>query len=209
MVRRARLVCLSLSVLLAAVFVAPQLTDSSVQYQSLGLPSMMVLDRQIDTEYQARLAQFYQGIEEEKLRQYLIELKAQEDAKAAAARRVAVSRKSMARAAGSAYISSPATTEDSVNGYPCGPRHGLPPCRVLRRESGGNPTAVNPDGCYVRGRAKNGCYGMWQYDVDTWNNYGGYDEANLAPASVQNEKTRALWAGGKGCSHWGVCGRRM
>lgn len=86
-----------------------------------------------------------------------------------------------------------------VNGYPCG--GDLPPCWVLRRESGGNPRAVNPSGCHGRG-----CYGLWQFDPRTWANYGGYSRADQAPAGVQNEKARLLWAGGHGCSHWGACG---
>lgn len=85
-----------------------------------------------------------------------------------------------------------------VNGYPCG--GDLPPCWVLERESGGDPNAVNPTGCggYT-------CGGLWQFDPRTWDGYAGYAYAQDAPWEVQNEKARALWAGGAGCSHWAAC----
>lgn len=92
----------------------------------------------------------------------------------------------------------PAVGTGSVNGYPCG--GGLPPCWVLRRESGGNPRAVNRTGC--GGRT---CGGLWQFDPRTWGGYGGYQFAQHAPVNVQNAKARSLWAGGRGCSHWAAC----
>lgn len=83
----------------------------------------------------------------------------------------------------------------TVNGYPCGGQ--LPPCRVLARESGGNPTARNP---------VSSASGLWQFLDSTWANFGGYPRAYLAPPSVQNEKARLTWAGGAGCRHWSACG---
>ncbi len=85
-----------------------------------------------------------------------------------------------------------------VNGYPCG--GDLPPCWVLRRESKGDPTAVNPTGCSGRS-----CGGLWQFDPRTWAGFGGYGYAQDAPADVQNAKAREVWAGGAGCSHWAAC----
>lgn len=87
-----------------------------------------------------------------------------------------------------------------VNGYPCG--GDLPPCWVLERESGGDPTAVNPTGCggYT-------CGGLWQFDPRTWDGYGGFTYAQDAPADVQNDRARQVWAGGAGCSHWDACNR--
>lgn len=82
----------------------------------------------------------------------------------------------------------------SVNGYPCG--GDLPPCRVLRCESGGDPTAENPT---------SSASGLWQILDSTWAGYGGYARASHAPAEVQNEKARALWANGRGASHWRSC----
>lgn len=97
---------------------------------------------------------------------------------------------------GANYHGNPA---GSIKGYPCG--GDLPPCSVLKAESDGNPRAVNPTGCNGRG-----CYGLWQFDPRTWANFEGYARADQAPADVQNEKARRLWANGAGCSHWGVCG---
>lgn len=86
------------------------------------------------------------------------------------------------------------TEAGTVNGYPCG--GSLPPCRVLACESGGNPTAQNPT---------SSASGLWQVLVSTWGGFGGYPEAWLAPADVQNEHARILWAGGRGASHWASC----
>lgn len=104
------------------------------------------------------------------------------------------------------------TGPGQVNGYPCG--GDLPPCSVLRRESGGQPGAVNRSGCSGRG-----CYGLWQFDpvtfipgctVSKWRAgtcgaYRGFQFANEAPVDVQNDRAREVYAGGRGCSHWGVC----
>ncbi len=88
----------------------------------------------------------------------------------------------------------PASGAGSVNGYPCG--GDLPPCFVLRRESGGNPTAENPTST---------ASGLWQFLDSTWGGYGGYGHASHAPWQVQNERARQLWDGGRGCSHWSAC----
>ncbi len=70
----------------------------------------------------------------------------------------------------------------------------LPPCCVMMRESGGDPTAVNPS---------SGASGKWQFMPGTWANYGGYATAASAPEWVQDEKAAQLWAGGAGAGHWG------
>ncbi len=72
----------------------------------------------------------------------------------------------------------------------------LPPCYVMMRESGGNPTAKNPSST---------ASGKWQFLDSTWAGYGGYGSAYLAPESVQDAKARELWAGGAGCGHWNAC----
>lgn len=82
----------------------------------------------------------------------------------------------------------------SVNGYPCG--GDLPPCYVLKRESGGNPRAENPVST---------ASGLWQFIDGTWNGFGGYSHASDAPPDVQNEKARLTWAGGAGAGHWACC----
>lgn len=93
-----------------------------------------------------------------------------------------------------ASVGAPVIAAGTVNGYPCG--GDLPPCYVLARESGGNPTAQNP---------RSTASGLWQFLDSTWANYGGYAKARYAPPDVQNEKARLVWAGGRGCSHWFAC----
>ncbi len=63
--------------------------------------------------------------------------------------------------------------------------------RVRLRESGGN-YATNTG---------NGYYGAYQYDVGTWNNYGGYRYASDAPPEVQDAKAAETYAR-RGCSPW-------
>lgn len=63
--------------------------------------------------------------------------------------------------------------------------------RIRMRESGGN-YAINTG---------NGYYGAYQYDLGTWNNYGGYARADLAPAAVQDAKAAETYAQ-RGCSPW-------
>lgn len=69
----------------------------------------------------------------------------------------------------------------------------LPPCFVLRRESGGNPRAKNPN---------SSASGLWQFVDGTWNHFDGYAHASDAPISVQNARAVQVWAGGAGCSNW-------
>ncbi len=63
--------------------------------------------------------------------------------------------------------------------------------RIRMRESGGN-YATNTG---------NGYYGAYQYDVGTWNNYGGYRVASDAPPEVQDAKAADTFAR-RGCSPW-------
>lgn len=85
----------------------------------------------------------------------------------------------------------------------------LPPCWVMMRESHGDPRAVNPRGCGGRS-----CGGKWQFDPWSWRgmcgkyrcaDYQGYAFAQDAPAKVQDDKAREVWAGGAGCRHWAAC----
>jgi hypothetical protein len=82
------------------------------------------------------------------------------------------------------------------------------PDYICRRESGGNPNAVNPTGCGGRG-----CYGKYQFDPRTWDaaaSRAGRPDlvGNAAGASEadQDEVAAHLWNGGAGCSHWAACG---
>ncbi len=43
---------------------------------------------------------------------------------------------------------------------------------------------------------------MIQFTDDTWGGYGGYQHAKDAPANVQNERARQVFAGGAGASNW-------
>ena len=101
----------------------------------------------------------------------------------------------------------PATSPPAPAADPSGRCGGdLPPCSVMRRESGGNPNAYNPRGCGGRG-----CYGKWQFDPRTWDSaaraagrpdlVGNY----LPSEDDQDAVARHLWAGGRGCSHWAAC----
>ena len=63
--------------------------------------------------------------------------------------------------------------------------------RIRLRESGGN-YATNTG---------NGYYGAYQYDIGTWNSYGGYARADLAPSAVQDAKAAETYAQ-RGCSPW-------
>ena len=90
-----------------------------------------------------------------------------------------------------APVTVPAPVQVSTHGA-CGGN--LPPCCVMMRESGGNPTAVN---------ASSGASGKWQFMPSTWANYGGYPTAASAPEAVQDARAAQIWAGGAGASHWG------
>lgn len=86
----------------------------------------------------------------------------------------------------------------------------LPPCSVMRRESGGDPRIWN-GGCYApvghRGNSPCGvssASGLYQFVRGTWNNFGGFVNAADAPVSVQLEKTKLTWANGAGRGHWGM-----
>lgn len=118
--------------------------------------------------------------------------KAAADAKANAdAQAKAADAKARAAAQAAAATAPPAPVPVSVSGA-CG--GSLPPCCVMMRESGGDPTAVN---------TSSGASGKWQFMTSTWANYGGYPTAASAPESVQDEKAAQLWAGGAGAGHWG------
>lgn len=98
----------------------------------------------------------------------------------------------------------------------------LPPCWVLRRENRGADPRLWNGGCYAPigytgpGPCGSTASGVWQIIRSTWGSklvngawvpgFGGYMNAADAPVEVQLQKVRALWAGGKGCSHWSACG---
>lgn len=65
-------------------------------------------------------------------------------------------------------------------------------------EAGGN---------YAR-NSGNGYYGAYQFDISTWNNFGGYARPDLAPASVQDAKAQDTQAR-RGWSPWPGCARKL
>lgn len=79
----------------------------------------------------------------------------------------------------------------------------LPPCYVMIRESKGYINIWNGGCTYPCGSST--ASGKWQFVRGTWAGYGGYRNAADAPESVQDAKARSLWAGGRGCGHWGAC----
>lgn len=70
--------------------------------------------------------------------------------------------------------------------------------KLAQCESGGN-WAINTN---------NGYYGGIQFDIKTWNNYGGYARADLAPKEVQIAKAEEIRSR-RGFSPWPACAKRL
>jgi peptidoglycan hydrolase-like protein with peptidoglycan-binding domain len=68
--------------------------------------------------------------------------------------------------------------------------------RIAQCESGGNPTAVSPDGQYR---------GKYQFSRATWRAMGGSGDPAQAPEAEQDRRAAALLAQA-GTSPWPVCG---
>jgi hypothetical protein len=60
-----------------------------------------------------------------------------------------------------------------------------PPSYIAQCESGGDPTAVSPDGLYR---------GKWQMDQRTWESAGGTGDPAAAPEAVQDAVAATLYA---------------
>jgi soluble lytic murein transglycosylase-like protein len=63
-------------------------------------------------------------------------------------------------------------------------------------ESGGDPTAVSPDGTYR---------GKYQFDMQTWASMGGSGDPAAAPEAEQDALAAKLYAS-SGSSPWPICG---
>lgn len=89
------------------------------------------------------------------------------------------------------------TTRPSSGNGRCG--GDLPPCYVMEAESGGDPNAVNADGCGGRG-----CFGKWQFDPLTSQSLGYSRPMNEYDEATQDQAARDLMAR-DGCSQWSTC----
>lgn len=67
-----------------------------------------------------------------------------------------------------------------------------PPEYIKQCESGGDYTAVNP----------NGHYGAWQFSMSTWRSVGGTGRPDQASPAEQDYRASILWDNGRGASHW-------
>lgn len=62
-------------------------------------------------------------------------------------------------------------------------------------------------GIYTR-NSGNGYYGAYQFNISTWGGWGGYARADLAPASVQDQKFLETYSR-RGWSPWPSCSRKL
>jgi peptidoglycan hydrolase-like protein with peptidoglycan-binding domain len=69
--------------------------------------------------------------------------------------------------------------------------------KIAMCESSGNPAAVNSTGQYR---------GKYQFDMETWREYGGTGDPAAAPEAVQDQIAAKLLAA-RGTSPWPVCGK--
>lgn len=54
----------------------------------------------------------------------------------------------------------------------------------------------------------NGFYGAYQFDITTWNGYGGYTLPSAAPPAIQDQKAQMTQAV-RGWSPWPSCSRQL
>ena len=71
--------------------------------------------------------------------------------------------------------------------------------KIAQCESGGDPTAVSPDGRY---------YGKYQFSRATWRRMGGSGNPARAPEAEQDQRAAMLYEQ-EGTRPWPVCGRGL
>lgn len=103
-------------------------------------------------------------------------------------RRYLAHKRALARAAAAAV----STSSTQTTGAPSGALQAIAQC-----ESGGNPSAVSPDGTYR---------GKYQFSRATWQAMGGSGDPAAAPEAVQDAMAAKLYAT-SGAGQWPVCGR--
>ena len=86
-----------------------------------------------------------------------------------------------------------APAEGDASATPAVASGGAAPAYIAQCESGGDPTAVSPDGVYR---------GKWQMDQQTWESAGGTGDPAAAPESVQDAVAANLYAQ-RGAQPWG------
>jgi hypothetical protein len=91
--------------------------------------------------------------------------------------------------------SSSATQSTSSAGTTSAPSSTL--AKIAMCESSGNPAAVNSTGQYR---------GKYQFDMQTWREFGGSGDPAAAPEAEQDRVAAALLAA-RGTSPWPVCGK--
>ena len=87
------------------------------------------------------------------------------------------------------------STRRSSGGGGGGTCSGSIPGHIIYRESKCDPLAVN---------SRSGAAGKYQVLASTWDGYGGYATANLAPEAVKDAWAAEAYAAA-GCRPWGGC----
>lgn len=108
-----------------------------------------------------------------------------------------------------------ATLAPTQQPQPTPPRNDSP-TPVVRRVPSGDGGSVDSGLAVIRNceshgqyatNTGNGYYGAYQYDVSTWNGYGGYRTANLAPPSLQDQRARQDYPNRH--QKWPACSRGL
>jgi Transglycosylase-like domain len=108
-------------------------------------------------------------------------------------------RKAERRAAKRAKAARSSGDQSGATGFPTPESVGVSSATldtIAACESGGDPTAVSPDGTY---------HGLYQFDYGTWASVGGSGDPAAASAEEQSYRAALLYAQ-SGSSPWPICG---